>query len=206
MASIINADSSNGLTLQSDTSGIIEIQSGGAKVGEITSNGLSNDSLQNSTISINGNNVALGGTADLTQDYVMLAAAQVVSGTNHGTYAAGARIKLRNVESAGSLSVASTGLITVGRAGTYLVFCSWLFNTGTAGSNGDGRIRKNSVNQAAFYALATDTATWEKSVGCAMFECAVNDTIDFVCQSTQSIWATASGYTHSPAVVVRIGD
>lgn len=206
MASIINADISNGLTLQSDTSGIIEIQSGGAKVGEITSNGVSNDSLQNSTISINGNNVALGGTADMTQDYIMMAAQQVVTGTNHGTYAAGARIKLRNVYSAGSLSLASTGLITIGRAGTYLIVVSFLFHTGNAGSNGDGRIRKNGTDIAAFYALASDTATWEKSVGTAVVNCAVNDTIDLKCQSTQYIWATASGYSHSPAVIVRIGD
>ena len=206
MASIINSDSTNGLTLTSDTSGTIEIQSGGTKVGEITSSGVTNDSLQNSTISINGNDVALGGTADMTQDYMMLAAAQVVSGTNHGTYAAGARIKLRNVESAGSISLASTGLMTIGRAGTYLIVVSFLFNTGNAGTNGDGRIRKNGSNQAAFYALASDTATWEKSVGTCVLNCAVNDTIDFICQSTQYIWATASGYTHSPAVIIRIGD
>ena len=206
MASIINSDSTNGLILTSDSSGIIEIQSGGTKVGEITSDGLSNDSLQNSTISINGNDVALGGTADMTQDYMMLAAEQVVSGTNHGTYAGGARIKLRSMYSAGSLSLADTGVITIGRAGTYLIIVSFLFHTGNAGSNGDGRIRKNGTNIAAFYALASDTATWEKSVGTAVVDCAVDDTIDLICQSTQHIWATASGYTHSPAVIVRIGD
>ena len=39
MATIINADTSDGLKLTSDTSGIIEIQSGGTKVGEFNANG-----------------------------------------------------------------------------------------------------------------------------------------------------------------------
>jgi hypothetical protein len=39
MATIINADTSDGLKLTSDTSGIIEIQSGGTKVGEFNATG-----------------------------------------------------------------------------------------------------------------------------------------------------------------------
>jgi len=40
MASIINADTSNGLKLTSDTSGIVEIQSAGTKVAEINASGV----------------------------------------------------------------------------------------------------------------------------------------------------------------------
>lgn len=202
MASIINADSSNGLTLQSDTSGIIEVQSGGVKVGEFNANGLSNTSLQNSTININGTSTALGGTADLTQDYIMLAA--TTTGANPVTYTAGSRINFRTVYSNGISN--SSGLLTVSRAGTYLVVVSLLCNTGTAGSNGDGRIRHNGVDFAAFYAFASDLGTWEKSVGTAVIECAANDTIDFKIQSDNAVWSTTSGYTHSPVSVIRIGD
>jgi hypothetical protein len=201
MASIINADSSNGLTLQSDTSGIIEVQSGGVKVGEFNVNGLSNDSLQNSTININGTATALGGTADLTQDYIMLAA---TGASNPITYTAGSRIDFRTVYSNGISN--SSGLLTVSRAGTYLVVVSLLCNTGTAGTNGDGRIRHNGADFAAFYAFASDLGTWEKSVGTAIIECAANDTIDFKMQSDNAVWSAASGYTHSPVSVLRIGD
>jgi len=40
MATIINADTSNGLKLTSDTSGVVEIQSGGTKVAEISAAGV----------------------------------------------------------------------------------------------------------------------------------------------------------------------
>ena len=40
MATIINADTSNGLKLTSDTSGVVEIQSGGTKVAEISTAGV----------------------------------------------------------------------------------------------------------------------------------------------------------------------
>ena len=40
MASIINADTSNGLKLTSDTSGVVEIQSAGTKVAEISAAGV----------------------------------------------------------------------------------------------------------------------------------------------------------------------
>lgn len=40
MASIINADTSNGLKLTSDTSGVVEIQSAGTKVAEINASGV----------------------------------------------------------------------------------------------------------------------------------------------------------------------
>ena len=206
MASIIKADSSNGLVLISDNSDQLEFYQNTTKVAELTTNGFPNSSLANSSININGTNVELGGTADLTQDYMMLAAQQPVTGTNHGTYAAGARIKLRTMYSAGSLSLADTGVITIGRAGTYMTVVSMLFHTGNAGTNGDGRIRHNGSAVAAFYALASDTATWEKSVGTAIINCSAGDTIDYVCQSTQHIWATDSGYTHSPIALVRIGD
>lgn len=40
MTTIINADTSNGLKLTSDTSGVVEIQSGGTKVAEINASGV----------------------------------------------------------------------------------------------------------------------------------------------------------------------
>lgn len=40
MATIINADTSNGLKLTSDTSGVVEIQSAGTKVAEINASGV----------------------------------------------------------------------------------------------------------------------------------------------------------------------
>ena len=44
MATIINADTSNGLKLTSDTSGDLELQSGGTTKAKITSSGLQNAS------------------------------------------------------------------------------------------------------------------------------------------------------------------
>ena len=40
MSTIINADTSDGLKLTSDTSGVVEIQSGGTKVAEISTAGV----------------------------------------------------------------------------------------------------------------------------------------------------------------------
>ena len=44
MATIINADTSNGLKLTSDTSGDLELQSAGTTKAKITSSGLQNES------------------------------------------------------------------------------------------------------------------------------------------------------------------
>jgi hypothetical protein len=46
MATIINADTSNGLKLTSDTSGIIEFQSGGTTKGGVNATGLTGDGSQ----------------------------------------------------------------------------------------------------------------------------------------------------------------
>jgi len=144
-------------------------------------------------------------TIPLDNEYLMMGP------TASTTYTAGARISgMRTIESNGSISQTS-GLVSIGRAGTYLVIVAILCNTGTEGSNGDGRIRYSTNNvdwydKAAFYAHAADTANWEKSVGTAVIPCALNSYIDLKFQSANHIWGNGSGYTHSPCVIVRIGD
>ena len=147
----------------------------------------------------------LVGNVALNNEYIML------TPNASTTYAAGARItNMRVMNSNGNISQTS-GVVSIARAGAYFVMCSLLCNTGTSGSNGDGRIRYSTDNssyafQAAFYAHAQDTGTWEKSVGACIIPCAENSYIDFIMQSANHVWGSSSGYSHTTFSIFRIGD
>lgn len=99
-----------------------------------------------------------------------------------------------------------TDRITVNRSGVYQIIQSFLVHTGNAGSNGDTRIMVNGIDYAAGYAHGADTGNWEKSVGALVMYINAGDYIQVKAQSDLYIWGSASGYTHSPFTVVRIGD
>jgi hypothetical protein len=153
------------------------------------------------SIEINSYQVLHDGTFPTTTDSILMSPDASV------TIQAGAVISnWRVMEQTGDGLTASSDRVTINRAGTYLVIQSFLFNTSTQGSNGDTRIRLNGVDIVAGYALGTDTANWEKSVGTMVVYCNVDDYIDVKAQSVQYIWGSSSGsYSHSPFVVVRIG-
>lgn len=152
------------------------------------------------SIEINSHQVLHEGTFPSTTDSIIMAP------NASATISAGAVISNWVVrQQTGDGLTGTSNRVTINRAGTYLAIQSFLFNTGTQGSNGDTRIRLNGVDIVAGYALGTDTANWEKSVGTMVVYCNVDDYIDVKAQSIQYIWGNSSGYTHSPFVVVRIG-
>ena len=201
MASAINASTTDGLQIISDTSNNFEFQRNGVKIAEFTSTGFANADLQNSTININGVSTALGGTADLEEDCMH---AQITnSGSNPVTVAANTTIPLTTKTNVGTLSN-SSGVITVGRDGVYLIMVTLLAYSATAGylNSGDGRIRLNGTNIAAFYSGAKDWNGWEKSTGVAMFPAVTNDEIDIIPYGN-SRWHHTF---HSEISIKRIGD
>jgi hypothetical protein len=201
MASAINASTTDGLQIISDTSSDFEFQRNGVKVAGFTSTGLENAGLQNSTISINGTSVALGGTADLEQDCMH---AQITNtGSNPTSVAAYATIPLTTKTNVGTLSN-SSGTITIGRDGVYFIMITFLaYSANTGYSNtGDGRIRLNGVDIAAFYSGAKDWNTWEKSTSTAIFPAVTGDTITIV-PVALSQWHRL---IHSEVSIRRTGD
>ena len=111
----------------------------------------------------------------------------------------------RTVTSHGSLTIAANR-VTVTKAGVYQITQSFLFNTSTSGTNGDTRIRVNGYPLAAGYSSGADSNNWEKSVGCLVIYCAVGDYIDVSIQSTNHLWGSSSGYSHSTLCIVRVGS
>lgn len=202
MASAINASTTGGLQFISDTSSDFEFQRNGVKVAAFTSTGLENSGLENSTITINGTSTALGGTADLEEDCMH---AQITnSGSNPVTVAASTRIPLTTKTNVGTLTN-SSGLITVGRDGVYLIMVTLLAYSANEGyaNTGDGRIRLNGAAIAAFYSGAKDWNTWEKSTGVAVIPAVQGDEIDLITWTTQ---AQFHHTIHSEVSIRRIGD
>lgn len=200
MASKINTTTENGLKLSSDKTGVLEFQIDGTTVASIDGGFLSS-SLATNSININGSSAELGTVADMTQDWMDL---QITNtGSNPIDVAANAVLPLTTRDSGGSLSN-SSGTITVGRDGVYLVTATLLSYSLNAGymNSGDGRIRLNGANIAAFYSGAKDWNNWEKSTGVAVFPAEVGDTITLN-PVALSQWHHSA---HSKVAIRRIGD
>jgi hypothetical protein len=121
--------------------------------------------------------------------------------------AAGAYVtNFRALTSYGNGLTLSSDRITVNKSGVYQIIQSFLFNTGTSGSNGDTRIQINGTDYVAGYSFASDSANWEKSVASLVIHLSAGDYIRVKMQSAQYLWGSSSGYSHSTLTVSRVGN
>ena len=125
------------------------------------------------------------------------------TGSNPITVAAKAVIPLTIKTNVGTLRN-SNGTITVGRDGVYFIMVTLLSYSKNAGyqNSGDGRIRLNGSDIAAFYSGAKDWNNWEKSTGTALFSAVTGDTIDIIAWGNSQWHRTL----HSEVSIRRIGD